>query len=352
MVSGDAAMICLSGFFPGHERKYGQGGYRMLVAEAGHISQNLILTATALGLSARPFGGVFDGLLNHGLELDGVEEQLCWRSSSGTAERRRGQRARHLIIDDPISPGSSPANCEGQAGTRLIVGPVAAGFRDMAIAAVPAHGGRKEPHRLHETSDWRSPSAAQLLHPVRSSLHRSRAKDPGASNKEWGRDPSRIDCWPGTGAPRVEFRESPVDRRNAGCGSSARHLRDRPNPSGTPGVAASPTRKDGGRPAAAALARRLRDSRSGFTSVSVGTTESRWLIQEDIGMKMRTIACSLLTIILCATLAAQAQERKLRRLREQSSKDDQRRAVRFENLTRLPWRRNHCDGIHHHNDGA
>jgi nitroreductase len=48
----------------------------MLVAETGHISQNLILTATALGLSARPFGGVFDGLLNHDLGLDGNEEQF------------------------------------------------------------------------------------------------------------------------------------------------------------------------------------------------------------------------------------------------------------------------------------
>ncbi len=76
MVAGAAAMICLAGFFPRHERKYGQGGYRMLVAEAGHISQNLILAATALGLGARPFGGVFDDLLNDELGLDGAEEQF------------------------------------------------------------------------------------------------------------------------------------------------------------------------------------------------------------------------------------------------------------------------------------
>jgi SagB-type dehydrogenase family enzyme len=76
MVSSAAAMICLAGFFPRHERKYGQGGYRMLVAETGHISQNLILAATALGLSARPFGGVFDDLLNQGLGLNGDEEQF------------------------------------------------------------------------------------------------------------------------------------------------------------------------------------------------------------------------------------------------------------------------------------
>jgi SagB-type dehydrogenase family enzyme len=64
------------GCFARHERKYGPGGYRMLVAEAGHISQNLILAATALGLSARPFGGVFDDLLNRDLGLDADEEQF------------------------------------------------------------------------------------------------------------------------------------------------------------------------------------------------------------------------------------------------------------------------------------
>jgi len=76
MVAGAAALICLAGSFPRHERKYGEGGYRMLVAEAGHISQNLVLAGTALGLSARPFGGVFDGALNDDLGLDGVDEQF------------------------------------------------------------------------------------------------------------------------------------------------------------------------------------------------------------------------------------------------------------------------------------
>ena len=76
MVSGAAAMICLTGNFLRHERKYGEGGYRMLVAEAGHLSQNLILAATALGLAARPFGGVFDGLINQELGLDASDEEF------------------------------------------------------------------------------------------------------------------------------------------------------------------------------------------------------------------------------------------------------------------------------------
>jgi hypothetical protein len=48
----------------------------MLVAEAGHVSQSLVLAATALGLHARPFGGVFDGLINEALGLNEAEEQF------------------------------------------------------------------------------------------------------------------------------------------------------------------------------------------------------------------------------------------------------------------------------------
>jgi SagB-type dehydrogenase family enzyme len=76
MVAGAAVLFCLTGCFPRHEQKYGEGGYRMLVAEAGHLSQNLILAATALGLTARPFGGVFDNLLNERLGLDTADEQF------------------------------------------------------------------------------------------------------------------------------------------------------------------------------------------------------------------------------------------------------------------------------------
>jgi SagB-type dehydrogenase family enzyme len=76
MMAGVAVMICLTGVFDRHERKYGEGGYRMLVAEAGHVSQNLVLAATALGLGARPFGGVFDSLVNRALGVDQRREQF------------------------------------------------------------------------------------------------------------------------------------------------------------------------------------------------------------------------------------------------------------------------------------
>jgi len=90
MVAGAAAMFCMAGFFPRHERKYGEGGYRMLVAEAGHISQNLILAATALGLTARPFGGVFDHLVNRELGVDEGDEAFLLGVLVGHAEATLG----------------------------------------------------------------------------------------------------------------------------------------------------------------------------------------------------------------------------------------------------------------------
>jgi SagB-type dehydrogenase family enzyme len=76
MMAGASLMVCLTGMFRRHERKYGEGGYRMLVAEAGHVSANLVLAATALGLNARPFGGVFDALVDAALGVDADREQF------------------------------------------------------------------------------------------------------------------------------------------------------------------------------------------------------------------------------------------------------------------------------------
>lgn len=90
MVAGTAAVICLAGFFPRHGRKYGEGGYRMMVAGAGHIAQHLILAATALGLDARPLGGVFDDLLNRRLGLHGADERCLLAVLVGHAGGRQG----------------------------------------------------------------------------------------------------------------------------------------------------------------------------------------------------------------------------------------------------------------------
>ncbi|MFG1889507.1 thiopeptide-type bacteriocin biosynthesis protein [Micromonospora sp. NPDC049051] len=63
--------------------RYGLRGYRFSAMEAGHLAQNLLLAATALGLSAAPLGGFFDDELNHLLLLDGLDASVFYALALG-----------------------------------------------------------------------------------------------------------------------------------------------------------------------------------------------------------------------------------------------------------------------------
>jgi SagB-type dehydrogenase family enzyme len=69
-----SAAIVISGVFWRSRFKYGLRGYRFTLLEAGHVAQNLVLAATALGLQSCLCGGFYERRLDPLLELDGVEE--------------------------------------------------------------------------------------------------------------------------------------------------------------------------------------------------------------------------------------------------------------------------------------
>ena len=52
--------------------KYGDVGYKFALLEAGLISENLVLVATALGKSVLPYESYLDDSLNEALGMDGV----------------------------------------------------------------------------------------------------------------------------------------------------------------------------------------------------------------------------------------------------------------------------------------
>jgi SagB-type dehydrogenase family enzyme len=56
--------------------KYGQRGYRFMLLDAGHLAQNLCLTAAAFELGALPIGGFYDGRLHRLLDLQPGELPL------------------------------------------------------------------------------------------------------------------------------------------------------------------------------------------------------------------------------------------------------------------------------------
>jgi SagB-type dehydrogenase family enzyme len=65
--------------------KYGPRGYRFALLEAGHLVQNLLLTATALGLAAVPLGGYYDAAADAFLDADGVHESTVYTVTAGTS---------------------------------------------------------------------------------------------------------------------------------------------------------------------------------------------------------------------------------------------------------------------------
>lgn len=59
-------------------RKYGLLSYRLSLLEAGHISQNIMLVATAMKLSTVPIGGFFENKLNKLFQLDTRNETIVY----------------------------------------------------------------------------------------------------------------------------------------------------------------------------------------------------------------------------------------------------------------------------------
>ena len=66
--------------------KYGHRGLRYILMDAGHICQNLLLAAEALGLGACPVAAFYDDELNALLGLDGMEESVIYLAAVGTKE--------------------------------------------------------------------------------------------------------------------------------------------------------------------------------------------------------------------------------------------------------------------------
>jgi SagB-type dehydrogenase family enzyme len=63
--------------------KYRERAIRYLFLDAGHICQNLMLAATALGLGVCPVGAFFDGEVEELVKVDGQEEVALYLAAVG-----------------------------------------------------------------------------------------------------------------------------------------------------------------------------------------------------------------------------------------------------------------------------
>jgi SagB-type dehydrogenase family enzyme len=69
-------LFILLGSFERSTFKYGERGYRMTLLEAGHLSQNLILSAVGNGRNALPVAGLLDCEVEKILGVDGVIQSV------------------------------------------------------------------------------------------------------------------------------------------------------------------------------------------------------------------------------------------------------------------------------------
>ena len=80
----DASVVLIwTGVFARSKWKYAQRAYRYVYLDAGHIAQNLALSAVSIGLGSCQIGAFFDDEINQVIGLDGVEESVLYLSVVG-----------------------------------------------------------------------------------------------------------------------------------------------------------------------------------------------------------------------------------------------------------------------------
>jgi SagB-type dehydrogenase family enzyme len=86
LLDSAAALIVLTAMFWRSRFKYGLRGYRFALIEAGHVMQNAVLAAAALGVAARPLGGYYDRLLDGLVGADSLDEASIYALVLGGGE--------------------------------------------------------------------------------------------------------------------------------------------------------------------------------------------------------------------------------------------------------------------------
>jgi SagB-type dehydrogenase family enzyme len=84
VATGCGVLLVVTAMFWRTRFKYALRGYRFALIESGHLVQNVLLAATALGLASVPLGGFFDRRLDELLGLDGVNESSLYAVAIGS----------------------------------------------------------------------------------------------------------------------------------------------------------------------------------------------------------------------------------------------------------------------------
>ncbi len=83
MLGDSSVVFVLTSLFDRLRHKYGERGYRYAYMEAGHISQNIYLQATSLGLGSVAIGAFLDEKINKLIGIDGHNEAAIYIHAVG-----------------------------------------------------------------------------------------------------------------------------------------------------------------------------------------------------------------------------------------------------------------------------
>lgn len=78
-----AVVFIWTALFQRSKWKYKQRAYRYIYLDAGHIAQNLALSATSLNLGSCQIGALYDNEVNQILNIDGTRESVIYMSTIG-----------------------------------------------------------------------------------------------------------------------------------------------------------------------------------------------------------------------------------------------------------------------------
>ena len=83
MLIAAPVVLIWTAIFERSKWKYAQRAYRYVYLDAGHIAQNLALSAIGIGLGSCQGGAFFDDEVNQILGVDGVDESVIYLSVVG-----------------------------------------------------------------------------------------------------------------------------------------------------------------------------------------------------------------------------------------------------------------------------
>ena len=87
MVGKACVTFVLAAIFKRTTWKYRDRGYRYVYMEAGHVSQNIALQATSLGLGSVGIGAFYDDRVNNLIGIDGSSEAAIYLHAVGKIEK-------------------------------------------------------------------------------------------------------------------------------------------------------------------------------------------------------------------------------------------------------------------------